>query len=210
MSQTSWDAVNSAYEAVRKKYPDGVRPTIPPLTQLLDRPAVRQLQYNEDQVVKTRFSLPSQPALAHRHLKAALLQVSDQQGSQDPAACAPAPFEISHCTDGTMGWKMKPGQRCVRLYYGADMKSVSTMDDAIDISINAAEISNFVRKDAEENSSAGIVKIFYKDVTRSPVTLVFDRSKGSTIDLGRKQARRYIAWLRGCDVRPCPDKDAAD
>lgn len=98
----------------------------------------------------------------------------------------------------------------MRLYYSPDMQSVLTKSDAIDISINAAELSNFVRKDAEENSSIGIVKLLYKDVTRSPVTLIFDRSKDISIDLGKKQARRFIVWLRSCDVRPCLDKDTTD
>lgn len=88
MPETAWDAVNSAYKTIRKKYPDGIGPALPSLAQLLDRPAVRQLQYNEDQVIKMRFSLPSKPWAANRIVRAALLQVSGTAREQECVRCS--------------------------------------------------------------------------------------------------------------------------
>lgn len=112
-----------------------------------------------------------------------------------------APFEVSQCTDGTIGWKSGPGGSTMQLFYSTDMKSVVSKGGPIDIKIDTAELSGFEREVEEEKNGNGIITLAYKNTTRSSIKLVFDRGEGSRIDLGKKQAITFTLWLRGCGVR---------
>ncbi len=115
----------------------------------------------------------------------------------------PIQFELSRYTSGTIEWtRSNPEETCIQLFYSTDMRSVLSKGDPIGVRIDTTALSNFVRESDEEENGNGIVKLIYKDPAVSPAKLVFDRSEGSEVDMGKKQARHFISWLRRCDVRP--------
>ncbi|ETS81477.1 hypothetical protein PFICI_06479 [Pestalotiopsis fici W106-1] len=86
---TAWEAVWSAYNAVRQKYPTlQSRPTARSVRGLLDLPVVRPLRYDRQSVRRSDFNLPpGAPQSGNRNLKAALLQVSSAAAQQSCSRC---------------------------------------------------------------------------------------------------------------------------
>ena len=70
--------------------------------------------------------------------------------------------------------------------------------------MDTERFANFVTHHDEETNGNGIVSLVYKDdgAGRPPLRLVFDRGEGSGAELGKRQARRFIVWLREHGIKP--------
>lgn len=93
----------------------------------------------------------------------------------------------------------------MQLFYSTDMGSVLSKGghSRPSIRINTAELSGFLREEPDDGKSRnGILKLTFQDETKSPIKLEFERTEGSHVDIGKKQVRLFIAWLRSRGLKP--------
>ncbi|KAJ8126136.1 hypothetical protein O1611_g7502 [Lasiodiplodia mahajangana] len=109
----------------------------------------------------------------------------------------PAVFELSFYSKGPISWSRESEASSVRLYYGEGDGIVGSIDGPVSIIIDPANLRALAQEKIPELKGNVRVTLLDKDPSDTPATLVFDRAKGSKMDIGKIQVRSFIRWLKG-------------
>jgi hypothetical protein len=107
----------------------------------------------------------------------------------------PAPFELSSYSKGPISWKCD-SEEALKLYYDEDKRMLGTVDGPLSISISPAVLGEFSRKELPDTKGNSAITLLSKGKDEDEVRLVFDRAKGSKVEIGKIQVRSFIRWLR--------------
>ena len=129
---------------------------------------------------------------------------SSANSSSPVAKGAVVSFELSQYAYGPVTWtRANPKDACIQLFYSEDKKSLLSKDGpAGRLKVDPELFSGFIRHYEDERNANGIVTLLRKDATGPIMRLVFDRGEGSSVALGKKQARWFIGWLREHGIKP--------
>ncbi|KAI0105116.1 hypothetical protein GGR51DRAFT_204318 [Nemania sp. FL0031] len=108
----------------------------------------------------------------------------------------PAVFELSFYSKGPISWSRENETSCVRLYYGEGNGTVGSIDSPVNVVIDPVNLRALTQEKIPEMKGNVRVTLLGKDQGDTPTTLVFDRAKGSKIDIGKIQVRSFIRWLK--------------
>lgn len=110
----------------------------------------------------------------------------------------PAAFELISYSKGPISWERANEEQSMKLFYSEDDKTVGTVDApmalVVDPMMLAALTQEKIPGDIKGNS---MVILSSKDADEPPMKLVFDRAKGSKVDIGKIQVRGFIRWSKG-------------
>ncbi len=107
-----------------------------------------------------------------------------------------AAFELSSYRKGPISWNRESGGSSIELYYGEGARTIATVDGSLSIVIDPTTLRGFTKEEIPGSRGNSIVTLLAKDSGDAPVSVVFDRAKGSKMDIGKIQLRSFIRWLR--------------
>ncbi|KAI5919556.1 hypothetical protein F4810DRAFT_686690 [Camillea tinctor] len=112
-------------------------------------------------------------------------------------------FEISMYNDGYTSWKRasETTDSCLKLYCSADQKRVHIRGGQVMADIDPLSLASYSREmshGSSENNKTMVLtgKKEGENGIESVMELIFDRTRGSTLPIGKIQAHRFIVWLR--------------
>jgi hypothetical protein len=110
-------------------------------------------------------------------------------------------FEVSLYGNGSITWqRASSASECIQLIYGADGSTLVSRQGAVEIVIDPSQYSKYRRDSFGEEANNSIVTLLSENPAVSSVQLVFDRGPGSSIVLGKAQARQFLKWLQKHDL----------
>lgn len=112
----------------------------------------------------------------------------------------PKVFEITKYADATRSWERADREEaCVKLCSSEDDNTVTTSDERISIAIDPQRCMKPQVQTIEGREGMSLMTL--PQVSGEVVTMVFDRSRGSKIELGKIQARNFVRWLQAQNPR---------
>ncbi|TGJ81629.1 hypothetical protein E0Z10_g7108 [Xylaria hypoxylon] len=108
----------------------------------------------------------------------------------------PAAFELSFFSKGPLSWNRESEASPIGLYYGEGNRMVSTADGPVKIVIDPTTLRGFIRDEIPGSNGNSTMTLLAKNSSDASVKVVFDRARGSKVDIGKIQVRSFIRWLR--------------
>lgn len=109
-------------------------------------------------------------------------------------------YEITKYTDATQTWERADREEaCVKLCSSEDDKTVATSDERVSIIIDPQQCIKPQVQTIEGREGMSLVTL--PQVSGDVISMVFDRSGGSKIELGKIQARNFMRWLQAQNTK---------
>ncbi|KAF2967443.1 hypothetical protein GQX73_g6142 [Xylaria multiplex] len=108
----------------------------------------------------------------------------------------PTAFELSFYSKGSLSWNRETEEPPIGLYYGEGERVVGTIDGLVKIVIDPTTLRGFLRDEIRGSNGNSTMTLLAKKSGDASVKIVFDRVRGSKIDIGKIQVRSFIRWLR--------------
>ncbi|KAI0534320.1 hypothetical protein GGR58DRAFT_505425 [Xylaria digitata] len=112
------------------------------------------------------------------------------------APLGPTAFELSFYSKGSLSWNRESEEPPIGLYYGEGERVVGTIDGLVKIVIDPTTLRGFLREEIPGSNGNSTMTLLAKKLGDASVKIVFDRVRGSKIDIGKIQVRSFIRWLR--------------
>ncbi|KAI1111466.1 hypothetical protein F5Y14DRAFT_425095 [Nemania sp. NC0429] len=124
----------------------------------------------------------------------------------------PAVFELSSYRKGFVSWASGDERSSIRLYYGEGNGTVGSVDGPVNIVIDPKTIRALAQEKIPESRGNVLVTLLGQNPSDAPAKLVFDKAKGSKMDIGKIQVRGFIRWLKSINhtIRLLDDRETAE
>ncbi|CAJ2504638.1 Uu.00g120320.m01.CDS01 [Anthostomella pinea] len=107
-----------------------------------------------------------------------------------------AEFEVSQYSHGDVSWTRCSGEACLKLFYSGDKNTMGTVSSSVEMTIDPAMMVGFSREPLSGSNGNSMISLAPAGGNGQAVKLVFDRSEGSPLEIGKTQSRNFIRWLR--------------
>ncbi|KAI1497939.1 hypothetical protein F5X99DRAFT_344459 [Biscogniauxia marginata] len=108
-----------------------------------------------------------------------------------------ADFEISMYSDGNISWNREGETACLKLYHSTDRKMISIVGSPVGVTIDPQALTSYSRESIPDSSDGNsIMTLAFNGDSSNTIRMVFDRTKGSKLGIGKIQARNFIRWVR--------------
>ncbi|KAI1429653.1 hypothetical protein F5Y12DRAFT_724807 [Xylaria sp. FL1777] len=105
-------------------------------------------------------------------------------------------FELSFYRKGSLSWNRESEGSSIELYYQEGGARVATVHGLLNVVIDPKTLRGFTKEEIPGSKGNSIVTLLAKDPGDAPVKVVFDRARGSKMDIGKIQVRSFARWLR--------------
>lgn len=124
----------------------------------------------------------------------------------------PAAFELSSYRKGLISWNREDERSSARLYYGEGDGIVGTVDGPVNIVIDPKTLRALAQEKIPDSRGNVLVTLLGQNLSEAPTMMVFDKAKGSKMEIGKIQVRGFIRWLKRVNhaVRLLDDRETAE
>lgn len=124
----------------------------------------------------------------------------------------PAVFELSSYRRGPISWNREDERSSARLYYGEGDGTVGTVDGPVNMFIDPKTLRALAQEKIPESRGNVLVTLLGQNLSEAPTTVVFDKAKGSRMDIGKIQVRGFIRWLKSVNhaIRLLDERETAE
>ncbi|KAI1177065.1 hypothetical protein F4777DRAFT_577349 [Nemania sp. FL0916] len=109
----------------------------------------------------------------------------------------PAVFELSSYSKGSISWQREDERSSVRLFYSEGDGTVGSVDGPVKVVIDPTKLRALTQEKLAESKGNSLVTLLGMESDDTPVKIVFDKAKGSKMDIGKIQVRSFIRWIKG-------------